>query len=262
MKQEKKLTEEEIDYNILNALNLIHPTLGEAYISKGYNPFDEGFILETDYIEKILEENRDKTPILTEDFLEKSSKEVKEFFEKALANTKLLKEDFETQLKNGEFTNVNGHNLEKQIKNTVLFLQNRQEMLKIAIEQLNNVNANSLKLFQDVTSINKKLSQLLKESYLDEFKKETAHKNFVEYCLTLERLERMKTQQRHQTKSQEKQAEEVKVQEKQVEKEQKQQKQKEKEKEQKQQEVQAQPEPEYELNPKPKTIHKEKDRSM
>lgn len=249
--KDTKLTEQEIDYNVLNALNLIHPALGEAYTQKGYNPFEEGFVLESDYIEKILEENRDKTPILTEDFLETSSKEVKKYFQRSLQNTIELRNDFETQLKNDEFSNYENENIEKQVKNVILFLQNREQLLKTAIEQLKDPNANSLKLYQDITSINKKLSQLLKESYLEDFKKEVVHKNFIEYCLTVKKLEKMRQEQIAEQKAQEQE------QQKQKEQEIKQQKEQEKQ-EEKQKEQEAQHKDTHEKQPK----QTEKDRDF
>ena len=46
----KKLTNEEINYNVLNALNLYSEDLGNCYLNGTFNPFDYNFVLTEDFV--------------------------------------------------------------------------------------------------------------------------------------------------------------------------------------------------------------------
>lgn len=194
MNQEENQILENIDYNVYNALNLVDEQLGKDYVENGYNPFDDTFVLTNDYIQKTIENSRDDSPILTESFLERPIKEVKQTFTLALENTTKLKD----LLQNNINDNIFDKNVEKQVKEVVVFLKNREKMLSKAIANLNLKNPNPLKDYQKTTAINKKLSQLLKESYYEEFKLETAHLNFVRHCQSKAKLEQLKQLQRKQ----------------------------------------------------------------
>lgn len=209
----ESVKEEDIkNYNIFNALNLVSPELGELYLENGYNPFEEDFILNLGFIQAMLEKNRDKTPILTEDFLEKPAKEVKKNFELSLKNNNSLKD----LLQNNIEDNIFDEPTKKQIKEVIIFLKNREQMLAKAISKLNLKNANPLLEYQNICAIDKKLNELLKESYLEEFKLEIAHLNFVQYCKTQAKLNEFKKEQSELK---------IKIEQKTIEKQQEQQKQ-------------------------------------
>ncbi len=198
------IKEEDKNYNVFNALNLVNPELGELYLENGYNPFEEDFILNLGFIQDRLEKNRDKTPILTEDFLEKPAKEVKKHFELALKNNNILKD----LLQNNIEDNIFNESIKKQVKEVIIFLKNREQMLAKAITKLGKKNANPLLEYQNICNIDKKLNELLKESYLEEFKLEVAHLNFVQYCNTKAKLNELKKEQAEiQIKTEQKQLE-------------------------------------------------------
>ena len=188
------------NYNIFNALNLVNPELGELYLKNGYNPFEEDFKLNIGYIQDLLDRNKDKTPILTEAFLEKPTKEVKKNFELALQNNNNLKE----LLQNNINDNIFDEDTKKQVKEIIIFLKNREQLLAKAILKLKKKFANPLLEYQNVCAIDKKLSELLKESYLEDFKLEVAHFNFVQFCKTKAKLEKIKKEQ-NQAKEKEEQ---------------------------------------------------------
>ena len=43
-----------LDYGVLNALNLINKNLGEAYETRGFNPFVDNFVLDKRLAEKLV----------------------------------------------------------------------------------------------------------------------------------------------------------------------------------------------------------------
>ena len=49
-------TQEDIkSFDVFNALNLINENLGKAYKEKGYNPLGDEFLLDSEYVQNLLE---------------------------------------------------------------------------------------------------------------------------------------------------------------------------------------------------------------
>lgn len=158
-----------IDLNIFNALNLINPALGKAYHQKGYNPFDDEFVLKNDYVQELLSKAKDKKHIKTEEFLEKGNKEIAEIFKRAKENTEKLQTELEI---------LNKSNL----KNVIIFLKNRKELLSQAIKKLKNEKANSFLLYKDIVGIDTLYSEIVKETFFEYFDKNNIIQNFLKIC--------------------------------------------------------------------------------
>lgn len=179
-----------IDINIFNALNLINPSLGKAYRQKGYNPFDDEFVLQNDYVKSLLIKAKDKYTIKTEDFLKKGNKEVAEMFGRACKNTEELLTDLST------------HSLEnktKQLKEIIVFLKNRKELLSQATKKLKNEKENSFGLYRDIVGIDVLLSEIVKDTFFENFNKNNIIENFLKYCQTDKKQKSQKQQENIQT---------------------------------------------------------------
>lgn len=147
--------------DVFNALNLYSEELGARYEQEGYNPFGEGFVLTEDYANEILE-NKSKKPdeILPDNFLEFGNKEVSKHFETALLNGQQLVEAMQKQLDSAPDEKV-----KKQIKKNIIFLKNRNELLKVNIAKLKQKDANALKMYIEMFGMDSELSELLKDTF-------------------------------------------------------------------------------------------------
>lgn len=175
----KKIDYSKVDYDKFNALNLQHESLGEAYLKFDWDPLGENFKLDLPYIEKYLKNARDKSEIKTPDFLNRNTREVKQAFKNALQNNITLRTELQSRYDLCEFADFKGVNIEQQVKDILFFLNCREKMLEIAIGKLKNPNINCLQAYQNIYSLNKKLSQLLEESYRKEFDKKVIIQNFL-----------------------------------------------------------------------------------
>lgn len=177
-----------IDLNIFNALNLINPALGKAYQQKGYNPFDDEFVLQNDYVKSLLIKAKDKKNIKTEDFLEKGNKDIAEIFEVACKNTEDLENEIESMF------------LDKtqSLKSIIVFLKNRKELLSQAIKKLKNEKENSFLLYRDIVGIDTLYSEIVKETFFEKFDKNIIIENFLKLC----KMEKEKSSHKEQEKLQ------------------------------------------------------------
>ena len=60
-----------VNYDVLNSLNLMSRSLGDAYLLEGYNPFDEDYVLDLENSRKLITNLKQKEGIEAEEFLEK-----------------------------------------------------------------------------------------------------------------------------------------------------------------------------------------------
>lgn len=179
MKDTIKINETEVNFDVLNALNLHHPHLGEAYSNFGWNPLGDDFSLDLPFIEKYLESARFKPEDKAPAFLEKGPKAVMDAFKNASENNKEMLETLKKRLEQGEFNNVKGADISGQVKDIVFFLECRQKMLEVSIGQISSKKIDALKAYKNINSINRKLSQLLEEAYQKEFNKNVALGNML-----------------------------------------------------------------------------------
>ena len=180
MNRTPKIDYTKIDYDKFNALNMQHESLGQAYLNFDWDPLGENFKLDLPYIEKYLKNARDKSEIKTPQFLSAGNREVKQCFKNALENNAVLRNELQSRYDSGEFADFKGVNVELQVKDILFFLTCREKMLEIAIGKLKNPNVNTLKAYQNIYALNKKLSQLLEETYKKEFDKRVIIQNFLQ----------------------------------------------------------------------------------
>ena len=76
----KKIQKDNIDYNVLNALNLLNEHLGESYLNEGFNPFDPGFELSEEFTIERYNNSCTKKEVKSPDFINQGKKQTTIFF--------------------------------------------------------------------------------------------------------------------------------------------------------------------------------------
>lgn len=172
-------TQKVIDYDKLNALSLYDKSLGEAYLEFDWDPLGPNFCLDLPFIEKYLQNAHDHDEFETPDFLKYGNCQVKECFKNALQNNIAMQKQIQDKFDMGEYADYKNTNIEEQVKDILFFLSCREQMLKVAIGQLKLPNFDSMKAYKNIYALNKKLSQLLEESYTKQFKQNVAINNML-----------------------------------------------------------------------------------
>ena len=148
--------------DVFNALSLVSTELGQMYEKDGYNPFDDDFVLTEDYTMEVLAHKINAQDIFTEDFLQQNNKTVAKHFNTALKNNEIILNSL-----NEELQNTSDQKVKDQIKKTIVFLKNRNELLKLNIGKLKQKDANAIKMYIEMFGMDSELSELLKETYND-----------------------------------------------------------------------------------------------
>ena len=191
MENKEVLSEsEDIKYfDVFNALNLINEDLGKAYKEKGYNPLGDEFLLDSEYVQNLLDKAKKRKSLDVEPFLENGNKTVSTYFKQALENAEALKLDILTELENADDV------MKDKLSEIVFYLNNRIELLTQAIEKFKFPEANSLKLYEDVYNIDSIYGEILKESFFKNFNKTVAIENFLSTCRLRIKFEQFKQEQ-------------------------------------------------------------------
>ncbi len=163
--------------DVFNALNLYNEELGNSYKNDGYNPFDDDFILTEEYTNYILENKKLNTEVFTESFLEFSNKTVSKHFQNAIENDNTILDNLTQELENA--TNEKD---KKQIKKAIVFLKNRNELLKVNITKLKQKDANAIKMYIEMFGMDNELSELLKDTFNERANNQLIVQNMLNAC--------------------------------------------------------------------------------
>ena len=159
---EKDALPEGKSVDVFNALSLCDENLGKLYVDKGYNPYDENFVLTEEYAGEILQNKKDTSALLTENFLEQANKEISKNFNIALQNG----QDLIGALANEEIVSSDTK-VKQQIKKTIVTLKNRNEILKMCIDKLKQKDADALRMYKELYGLDGELGDLLKDSFTE-----------------------------------------------------------------------------------------------
>ena len=156
-----------INYDVLNSLNLMSKSLGDAYLTEGYNPFDEDYVMDFENTSKILKNIQQKENVEFEPFLEASDKDIIESFENSLENNNLVL---------AEVSQMPSSKKQKEIK---VFLKNRSKLLAEAIEKLKNGDSLAFELYKELAGLDVEYSKYLKKSFYKDFDLNVVIQNFL-----------------------------------------------------------------------------------
>ena len=197
---EAEVVRRNINPDVFNALNLYDEKLGEEHEKEGYNPFEPDFKLTKEFAQEVLEHKPSKQDIPKEDFLEVGAKKATSYFKNTLAAGEKLIEKLEGKM------GANGLDMSTihQIQRAIIFLKNRNQLLKRNIRELKFRNANALQMFTDMYVLDKELSDLLKETYETNVDIDAILNQFVEVCKTRAKINIEKRQKRLQKELKEK----------------------------------------------------------
>lgn len=183
VKNKINIDNKEVNFDVLNALSLHHPSLGEAYLKFDWNPLGEDFRLDISFLERYLEYARYKNPSKMPAFLEQDKKGILNAFKKALENNEQLIAELKSRLENGEFFSYKDTNITKQVEEIVFLLKCRSKMLEISLGQIRVNGIDPFKAYENIRGINRRLSQLLEEAYTEEYNKKMAIANMIDFAM-------------------------------------------------------------------------------
>ena len=159
----KRLTENEINYNVLNGLNLYNEELGEEYLAGGFNPLGENFILTEAYIlERLANKMELPKETISPQFLEAGVKETRLAFLNSLTNCKTLLEKIEEMLND---PHIPEHEKEK-LRKLKLYLILRIQLLTKYTKTIKK-DKNTLKMYENLEGLHYRLGKKMAKTYLD-----------------------------------------------------------------------------------------------
>lgn len=146
--------------DVFNALNLYSEQLGSLYETEGYNPFDKDFVLDAEFTKDVLVNKNKRIEVFPETFLEANNKSISKNFDIALENNTNLIDNLQKKVKE-----LSSPKEQKQLKQIIVTLKNRGELLKISKEKLKQKNADAVKMYTEIFGLDSELSELLQDSY-------------------------------------------------------------------------------------------------
>lgn len=161
MQNEK--TNQNINYNVYNALNLYCEDLGQAYLQNGFNPFDDNFVLDENYVADVLANQNIKKEVASPEFLEQSENDIAKSFDLSLENATLLLDALNKKCNTAETEQQ-----KKALKKIILTLMLYIELIKTYKAKLKK-EKNKYQLYVNLLSLNWFLSEEMSNSFTAEF---------------------------------------------------------------------------------------------
>lgn len=152
-----------IDYNIYNALNLYSEDLGEEYLKTGKNPLGDNFILTEDFVSGALQNAKNKTEIMSPNFLEQDTSLIQKNFELSLNNASALLDAL-----NGLTFEKMTTQQKKMYNQLLVSLELFIALIKLYIKKLKK-EKNLLSLYQNLLALNWNYSSTLASTFTNEF---------------------------------------------------------------------------------------------
>ena len=157
-------TDANFNYDVYNGLNLLNEDLGQSYIMEGFNPFDNDFALDENFILDVLENNVEKYEISTPDFIEAGNKETAKAFELAAENALKVIELLTEHINDPKTPEI----IKKQMRKQILYILCRNQLIKVYLKRIKD-EKDTLMMYQKMSAINWQLSKTLQDSYKNKF---------------------------------------------------------------------------------------------
>ena len=147
-KQQKQIQESQINYDVYNALNLVHEDLGNSYLNDGFNPFEEDFKISANFIIDRYINSCNRQEVNSPTFIENGAKETKIAFEKSLQNCINMLAAVDQLL-----TNPKVSEKQKQaLKKLKLLLEFRIQLLNLYIANVLK-SKNTFQMYKNILSL-------------------------------------------------------------------------------------------------------------
>lgn len=157
-------TQEQINYDVFNALNLYNEDLGQAYIQNGFNPFGYNFVLNEEFVADSLRNAKEKKEVPCPNFLEQSENDIAKSFDLSLKNATLLLETLSKKANSAELS----ENQKKALNKIILALKMFIELIQQYKAKLKK-EKNKYQLYVNLLSLNWFLSEEMAQSFTQEF---------------------------------------------------------------------------------------------
>lgn len=150
-KKENAIAEQDINYNVYNALNLVNEELGENYVQTGFNPFEADFELDESYITEILKSQKEAEELISPQFINDGPDATLKAFEKSLNGSVVALGKLEALLKDPRIPEFKKRKIQKIIE----YIKMRIQMLEIQIKKLKEKeDQNALAMYQKINALN------------------------------------------------------------------------------------------------------------
>lgn len=175
MKNEETKNEQviNVNFNVLNALNLYNEELGESYVQDGFNPLGNDFELSESFITDFLENEKNKKEITSPQFLEQDYNEIAKAFNLSLENALHLFDTLAVKI-----NDCSSLKLKQTYAKIMFLLQLYIELIKKYIKKLKK-EKNLYQLYINLLSINWSLSDEMESSFTKNFSVEKIIYNLI-----------------------------------------------------------------------------------
>ena len=157
----------EINFEVLNYLNMINEKFGILYSHYGYNPLPDDFTLSEELIKERLVFNEMAKTLKTPNFIFEEKRKIRKKYKKSLKNTKKL----EKIVKNKEKID----NFDKN--NFLIYLSMRKKLLKNEILSFHKTEFEEGKSYAEIYNINPVFGKMFERSFEEDLNLE----NFLEH---------------------------------------------------------------------------------
>lgn len=153
-----------INYDILNALNLYNEDLGQSYLQDGFNPFSADFVLDEDFISNILDNQKNKKDLPIPTFLEQSNGKISKAFDMSLNNALNLLESVSQMLNAPNLTQKQKSYLNEILLQIKLFIElNKKYKLELKKKK------NKYQLYINMLALNWQLSEEMSLIFTEQY---------------------------------------------------------------------------------------------
>lgn len=153
-----------INYNVYNALNLLNEELGQSYLDNGFNPLGERFELSEEYVEDVLENDKNKEEINSPDFLQHGPKVADMAFKASLENATFVLGKLNEMLNNPNISDK----VKLQIKKIIEYILCRNELIRLYLKKKKK-EKDTLRAYQNLTALNWQYGKCLQGTFNKEF---------------------------------------------------------------------------------------------
>lgn len=166
-----------INYDVYNALNLMHEDLGECYLKQGFNPMEEGFVLDENFVIERFLNAKTNLEILSPHFVNNGDKTTKQALENNQKHCEESLEQINNMLLSTEFSKAQ----KEELKKLKLYLLCRIELANFYLKNFKK-QKNKFKLYLNINSLSWKTSELFEDAYNELFDANLAIANYLAFA--------------------------------------------------------------------------------